>query len=375
VDGEVLGRNDALGTLHVTLPPLGSAPAPPAPRLHDVAVNNDGHHFPYATASSSHPLAPPFYAVDGNRWYHRSPPNRWVAAASPEGTDWFEVDFGAERRVQEVTLYFLDDADGPRVEATGEVEASGFPGLPGSTGPTVRPPASYEVQRWDGTAWADVPGQVRVPEAPAGRRANRITFPAVATTKIRVVLHHQQDATSGLSEIEAWSADALPLAAAGGSSGATPTPVLNLAWNPGDRDHPRVSASFTGDTDRVEQAVDGRLSFTRYSRNRWTAYGSPNGEDWLEVDFGSPLRVGRVELYLLADGRGVAAPRSYRIETWNGSAWVAAAERARTPATPTAWALNVVELGPVEASRLRVLFTHDGALRSGLTELRVLPPH
>ncbi len=371
-DGDVLGRNDALGTLHVTLPP--ASPRPAAARLHDVAVNNGPGHFPFATASSSHPLAPPFYAVDGNRWYHPSPPNRWVAAPSPEGTDWFEVDFGAERRVQEVALYFLDDADGPRVEATGEVEASGFPDLPGAAGPTVRPPASYDVQHWDGSAWADVPRQSRGPEAPAGRRANRITFPAVATTKIRVVLHHQQGATSGLTEIEAWSADALPLAAAGDSSGATPTPVLNLAWNPGDRDHPRVSASFTGETDRVEQAVDGRLSFTRYSRNRWTAHGSPHAEDWLEVDFGEPRSLGRVELYLYGDGRGVAAPRSYRIETWDGAAWVAAAERARTPGTPTAWALNVVALESVETSRLRVVFAHDGALRSGVTELRVLPP-
>jgi hypothetical protein len=53
---------------------------------------------------------------------------------------------------------------------------------------------------------------------------------------------------------------------------------------------------------------------------------------------------------------------------------VAATERTRTPETPTAWALNTVELEPVEASRLRVAFTHDGATRSGLTELRVLPP-
>jgi len=372
VDGEVLGRNDELGTLHITLPP--ASPPPAAARLHDVAVNNGPGHFPFAAASSSHPLAPPFYAVDGNRWYHPSPPNRWVAAPSPEGTDWFGVDFGAERRVQEVTLYFLDDVNGPPVEATGEVGSSGFPDLPGAAGPTLRSPASYEVQLWDGTAWADVPGQSRVPHAPTGRRANRVRFPAVATTKIRVVLHHQENATSGLTELEAWSADPLPLAPAGDSAGVGPPVVANLAWNPGDRDHPRVSASFTGTDDRVGQAVDGRLFFTRYSRNRWTAYGSPHAEDWLAVDFGSPRSVGRVELYLFGDGRGVAEPRSYRIETWNGEAWVAAAERARTPELPTAWALNAVEIEPVETARLRVVFTHDGALRSGVTELRVFAP-
>jgi hypothetical protein len=124
----------------------------------------------------------------------------------------------------------------------------------------------------------------------------------------------------------------------------------------------------------VEQAVDGRLSFTRYSRNRWTAYGSPNAEDWLEVDFGAPRAVGRVDLYLYGDGRGVAAPGAYRIEAWDGKTWMEVTERARTPEAPTAWALNTVELEPVETSRLRVTLTHDGVMRSGLTELRVLAP-
>ena len=291
----------------------------------------------------------------------------------------------AERRIHEVDLYFLDDADGPRVEAGGEVETSGFPDLPGSTGPTVLPPASYEVEHWDGAAWVPVAGQRRSPETPTGRRANRVAFPELVTTKIRVVLHHRPGSTSGLTEIEAWSADTLPLARAAdtadaasasdvrcGEGAASAPRVANLAWNPGDRDVPRVSASFTYESDRVGQAVDGRLSFTRYARNRWTAYGSPNAEDWLEVDFGKPRTVGSVELYLYGDGRGVGAPRSYRIEAWDGEAWTAVVERARTPASPRAWALNAVELEPLEISRLRVVFTHDGEMRSGLTELRVL---
>jgi hypothetical protein len=362
VDGRERGRVDSLGALSVVLEPAGPTPRPP--RLHDVAVNNGPGHFPFASASSSHPLASPFYAVDGNRWYHPSPPNRWVAAPSRGGVDWLEVDFGVARRIHQVDLYFLDDLDAPPVEATGEVEGSGFPELPGSTGPDVRPPLSYALEHWDGTSWVEIPGQRREPAAPTGRRANRVTFPELATGRIRVVLRHLAGATSGLSELEAWSADELPLAPATAE-------VTNLAWNPGGRDTPRVKASFTGPDDRVEQAVDGRIAFTRYSRNRWTAFGSPHAEDWLEVELARPAAVSRMELYLYADGRGVAAPTSFRIEAWVDGGWVEARERSRSPRRPTPWAVNTVLIEPMTTSRVRVLFSHDGANRSGLTELRI----
>ena len=119
--------------------------------------------------------------------------------------------------------------------------------------------------------------------------------------------------------------------------------------------------------------MDGHLSFTYYSRNRWTSWESPNAEDWLELDLGRTRRLGSVELYLYGDGRAVAAPAAYRVETLQDDVWVVASEVARNPESPTAWALNRVELEPVEARRLRIVLTHDGTMRSGLTELRIFP--
>jgi hypothetical protein len=149
--------------------------------------------------------------------------------------------------------------------------------------------------------------------------------------------------------------------------------VNNLAWNPGDQEYPKVSASFTFPSDAPEQAVDGRLSFTRYSRNRWTAYTSPNTEDWLEVDFGAPLPVGRVEIFLYGDGRGVAAPLDYRVEGWIGEGWQEVGPVSRNPETPTAWAVNTVTFDPIEVERLRVVFQHALPAATGVTELRLWP--
>jgi len=391
LDGREVARSPHLGELRVVIPPATARVA--EPRLHDYAVNNDGGDFPRATASSSLPTAPPFYAVDGNRWYHPSPPNRWVAGgardaragdrgagpaepevggseaaqASPEDpSDWFEVDFGVERPLTRIQLYFLDDVHGPSVEAVGEEATSGFPLAMLAGGLPVLPPESYALEMWDGEGWRAIPGQRRSLDTPTGRRANTVTFSEVRASRVRAVLRHAPGATSGLTEFEAWGPGDLP----------APDPVApatNLAWNPGDRPWPRVAASFTGPTDDAAQAVDGRLAFTRYSRNRWTGYGSPNARDWLEVDLGEAREVGRVELFLFGDGRGVAAPAVYDVEVWTGRGWEEVVPLGRSPAAPTAWAVNTLVMEPVTTPKVRVLFTHPQPAFAGVTEIRLWP--
>jgi hypothetical protein len=395
LDGREMARTPVLQQIRVAIPP--PAPRPALPRLNNYAVNNDGSHFPFASASSSHPLFPPFYAVDGNRWYHPSPPNRWVAwvggegsrsspaeVGAPEGGEgpgasgaptgiepepqWFQVEFGVDRPLTQVKLYFLDDQDRPTTEAVGEEERAGYPlasGAPAELeGPPALPPASYQLQRWDGEAWTEIPDQERDPEEPAGRRANTATFPEIRTSMIRVVLHPREAATMGLTELEAWGPGTLPVPEPTAS-------VTNLALNGARAGYPRVSASFTYRGDSPWEAVDGRMSPTRYSRNRWTAYGTPNPEDWLEVDFGRREEVGRVDLFFFGDGRGVAAPESYRVELWTGSGWEAVEPVTRTPRRPVAWAMNQVTFEPVETERLRVVLRHALPASAGLAEIRV----
>ncbi|MGW8266255.1 MAG: MGH1-like glycoside hydrolase domain-containing protein [Longimicrobiales bacterium] len=401
LDGREIAMSPGLREIRTAIPP--PAPRAPAPRPKNYAVNNDGAHFPFASASASHPLFPPFYAVDGNRWYHPSPPNRWVSGewmdpgglqarvvdgpaegvgaveegqprpgsgegeiGDPASTTWFQVDFGAPRPITEVRLYFLDDSDGPAIEAVGEERLSGYPLQSAGSGPTVLPPHSYEVKTLDGSAWVEVPGQRRNPADPTGRRANSVRFPEIHASGIRVELHPREGATVGLTEVEAWGPGSLPLP-------EPSDPVPNLALNREREGFPRVVASFTYRGDSVWEAVDGRLALTRYSRSRWTAFESPNREDWLEVDFGRPEEVQWVDLFLYGDGRGVAAPQEYRFEAWTGSRWEPAGIRSRTPERPMAWALNQVELEPVRTDRLRVVFRHAHPAATGLAEIRVFP--
>jgi len=183
-----------------------------------------------------------------------------------------------------------------------------------------------------------------------------------------VVLTHRRGAYTGLTEIEAWSHAKLPLA-------PVTAPSPDLAYNVSDTGYPRLTASFTGANDRVEEAGDARIAFSRYSRNRWTAYGTRDSTDWLAVDFGAPRTVSTIEIYLWGDDRGVRAPRRYTIQYWNGTRWLDARERSRLPERPMTGAVNIVRLAPVHTARVRVVFAHDLPAVTGVTELTIEGPN
>jgi hypothetical protein len=338
VDGRAIANSDSLRRMTAPLRPRRAQER--GPRHHNFAVNNGGY-FPLATASYSAPEHPPLYAVDGNYWYHASPPNRWTTTGTHNLSDWFEVDFGVPRRIETVKLYFLDDGDG------------------------VVAPEDYQVQMWYDGSWVDIPAQRRTPWTPTGHRANVVSFSMIETSKIRAVFTHRRGSATGLTEFEVWGHGDLPL--------SEPTaPVRNIAFNAMGTGYPRATASFTAPEARVEQVNDMQFGFTRYSRNRWSARRSRNTSDWVQIDFGASRTVGRLDLYLFGDAeRGEKAPRDFRVQYWNGEGWRDAVLRSRFPQRPTAWARNTVTVDPVVTDRIRVVFEHDPPAFTGVTELMI----
>jgi len=339
-DGRTLATSPTLTRLVATLPPAPRRD--PAPDPVNVAVNNDGGYFPRVTASRHDPAHPPGKLVDGNIWYHASPPNRWTFAGPPAAgagePDRVGVDFGVARTVDTVKLYFLDDGEG------------------------VVPPASLRLELETAGGRVTVPG----PAVVRGRAATVVRFPAVAATAARAVVTHRPGATSGLSEFEVWGDGAQPVHPA-------PPPPGDLALNPGDRPFPKATASFTSRFDRPERANDGLINFAPNPNNRWTAYESPAATDWLQIDFGRETEFGRVELALYDDGGGVRAPTDYALEYQAGGAWKAVPGQERSPARPAGGQFNEIRFPRVKADKLRVVFTHKSPARSGLTEILVWP--
>jgi hypothetical protein len=341
-EGKVFASSVRLGKI-TAKPPLRPAVfvTPLAP-LVNYAVNNDGTYFPRVTASYTAPGTSTAKLIDGNYWYHTSPSNRWTCEGSPNDSDWVVIDFGTRRTLTDLYVYPLDDGKG------------------------IVPPTAIEVEHWDGNAWVAVPGKFRRPQQPTGRRANRITLQGAGldTTKLRLVFRHAPGGRTGLTELEVWGHGFPPVKPA-------PMPAGNLAYNPGDKPFPKASASHTSRFDKVAMANDGVVSFAPSPHNRWTSYESPNASDWLEIDFGAEKEFNRVELAVYDDRGGVQAPTRYDVEVWDGKAWKPVTGVRKTPERPTGGQFNEVRFDRAKASKVRVVFTHAGKARSGVSEVLV----
>ena len=340
VDGEKVATSPKLAKMTVDLPPAVEVPMPDEVRF-NYAVNNDGDWFPRFAASHVGPGSALSYVNDGQYRYDRRPVNRWTTLGSETDTDWIEVEFGMPRPIDTVKLYVLDD------------------------GEDVVAPESFELEYHDGEGWKPVPAQQRSPTEPVGRRPNTVTFPVMEVAKLRAVFRHAEGGATGLTAFEAWGPGERPYTPA-------PPPAGNVAFNATGEGYPKATASHSDRFGGVpERAIDGRIVYIPTPMNRWTSYGSPNEQDWLEVDFGEEKTVGRAVLHIYDDRGGVQPPKDYVVQAWTGETWRDVDVASRDPEKPTGSMANTVTFAPATTRKVRVLFTHAGRARSGVTELEL----
>jgi hypothetical protein len=177
LDGDLVASRASLGPLSV---PVATAPVSQPREVND-AANPDGAGYPMPFASFTGPIDSTWQAVDGRIYYDDIPHSRWTNYTSPNASDHLGVDFGRTVPVRDVRMYLYDDGGG------------------------VRTPAAYEVEYWTGARWLAVPAQTRAPARPTGDTLNRITFPPVSTSRIRVVFTNPPDAKVGVTELGVWS--------------------------------------------------------------------------------------------------------------------------------------------------------------------------
>lgn len=339
VDGEEVASADKIKRLTAEINAV-SDEAPSKQKKVNFAVNNGRGFFPYISASYSKPDRMPFYANDGSYWYHQSPANRWTTEGSDNDSEWIAVNYGTERPVKTVKLYFLDDSTG------------------------IAAPTDFEVQVWKEAQWKTVEKASRNPRNPKGHRANVVEFDQVQnTSKVRVKMTPKEGQDLGLTELETWGKAELPL-------DIPSAQVENLAYNPDNDVFPIVSASYTHKgADLVSVGdMDGLIPYN--SGGKWTARGSENKEDWIQIHFGPRKKVSKIDILFWGFGNRVGAPKDYRIEYREDSKWKEAKISKRNPSKPKSLALNSVILEkPIRTHKLRVVFTHTDSTFTGVSEI------
>jgi len=127
-----------------------------------------------ATASFTAPGTSTAAAVDG--WTVDKP--YWGSKGSGQDSDWYALDLGKARKVDEVRLHFLRDR------------------LPGG----YAEPASFKVQYLDGSTWTTIPRQAKDPAVPRANY-NRVAFAPVTARHFRILMDHQDGHATALKEV------------------------------------------------------------------------------------------------------------------------------------------------------------------------------
>jgi hypothetical protein len=134
---------------------------------------------------------------------------------------------------------------------------------------------------------------------------------------------------------------------------------------------PKGSASSNTDAENVHDAIDGRVWFFPELANGWSSAPSPatsSTAQWYEIDFGKRITVSRTELAFFADGKAFAAPRSVRLQAWDGHRW----HPLRTIGSdPVPNGVAHVRWAPITLDKIRVLFAQPPQKRTRLVEMKV----
>lgn len=101
--------------------------------------------------------------------------------------------------------------------------------------------------------------------------------------------------------------------------------------------------------------------------NRWGTWPQ-QGQQWAELTWPSAQTISRSQVYFFADGEGVGLPASWRLQFWNGSAYVDVPGATGYPTVANQY--NIVTFPPVSTTRLRVLLQSAPNLSTGLLEVK-----
>jgi hypothetical protein len=182
---------------------------------------------------------------------------------------------------------------------------------------------AFDVQYWTGSAWVTVPGGSITGNNLLWRK---ITFPAVTTQKIRVVVNAAVDGVARIVELEAWGIDAPPRSNVASAANGAVVSSQNFTQD----------SVFPGAHFQPAFAIDGQRYMHLTTNDADGFWRDEHGlSSWLQVDFNGPKVINEVDVFTAADypayltqadpsptqtftSFGITA---FDVQYWTGSAW------------------------------------------------------
>ena len=325
-DGKTIASASEIGELKAYLP--YRKPENKGTRLVNYSVNNSDEFYPKAIASFPGIRHSIQKINDGQYWYLTPTTNQWSNIYSEEAQDWAGIDFGTDREIERVSIYFVEDND------------------------QIRAPEKYTLEYWDGKTWKEIPKQKRQYKIPMAQMGNAITFNKLITSKIRVLLFPKENFNVGISEVETWGEAVFPI-----STPAAEENNVNARFE--------ASASYTSRFDRVRTIIDGVID----PNGRWTAFESPNKSDWVQIDFNRNMTTNLVYTYFYQDNTNIFPPESVTIQYWDGESWTNVKNQKSVPEKAEGNSLNIIKFDEIETNKIRVLMLHRSGKYSGVYEV------
>lgn len=114
----------------------------------------------------------------------------WNDATADTYPDWVQIDFAGSKVIDELDVFTVQDSYSDPLEPTLSMTFSSY-GLIG-----------YDIQYWDGFTWIPLPGGSVTGNNKVWRK---FSFPALSTSKIRILTNAALADYSRITEVEAWT--------------------------------------------------------------------------------------------------------------------------------------------------------------------------
>jgi hypothetical protein len=182
-----------------------------------------------------------------------------------------------------------------------------------------------------------------------------VQFPAISAQRVRVLATNASGAKTGLTEVKVYN------------RGGVQPPPGNLAGSA------TPSASYTSAWESVAAVNDGidPPSSNDTVNPRWGTWPE-TGQQWAELTWPSAKNLNKAEVYFFDDEQGIDMPSAWKLQYWNGSAYVDVPGASAYPLAKNQY--NTVTFTATNTTRLRVLLTSTGTNSVGLLEVKAYGP-